>query len=115
MVQSRRSGAFSDGPYENARAAARLLARQHGFAESVFDTLDIDLDGVADIQRAVLGLGAKLLERDTAFDLQADIDDRHVLFDRRDGSLDDGAFRGVAVFKGLFEQGREIVAARIQF
>jgi hypothetical protein len=30
---------------------------------------------------AVLGLGAEFLERDAAFDLEADVDDRHVLFD----------------------------------
>jgi hypothetical protein len=43
--------------------AASLVARQHGFAKRVLDALDIDLDGVADLERAVLGLGAEFLQR----------------------------------------------------
>jgi hypothetical protein len=61
--------------------AARLLARHDGLAERVLDALDIDLDLVAGLQRAVLGLGAEFLQRDAALDLEAHIDDGHVLFD----------------------------------
>jgi len=93
----------------------RFLARENSFAKGVFDALDINFNGVADLQRPVLGLGAEFLQRDTAFDLQADIDNRHIFFDCRDNPLDDGAFRGVVIFKGLFEEGREVLPARIHF
>jgi hypothetical protein len=35
--------------------AASLLARENGFTERVFDTLDVNFDLVADLQRAILG------------------------------------------------------------
>ena len=95
--------------------AARLLARQHRLAQRVLDALDIDFDGVADIQLAVLGLGSEFLQRDATFDLQADVDDRHVFLDRRDDALDDLAFAGMAVGKGFFEKAREIIAGGIGY
>ena len=86
--------------------AAGLLARQHRFAQRVLDALDIDFDRVADLERGVLGLDAEFLQRHAAFDLEADVDDGHVFFDGRDDALDDLAFAGMAVGKGLFEQAR---------
>ena len=95
--------------------AAGLLARQHRFAKRVLDALDIDFDCVADLERAVLGLGAEFLQRDAAFDLQADVDDRHVFLDGRDDALDDLAFPGMSVGKGFFEEAGEIVAGGIGY
>ena len=86
--------------------AARLLARQHGLAKRVLDALDIDLDRIADLQLAVLGLGAEFLHRHAAFDLEADVDDGHILFDGRDDALDDLTFARMTVGKGFFEQAR---------
>ncbi len=94
-----------------ALLAAGLVARQHGFAQRVLDALDIDLDGVADLQRAVLGLGAEFLQRDAAFDLQADVDDGHVLLDRGDEAANDLAFARMTIREGFFEHAREIVAS----
>jgi hypothetical protein len=93
--------------------AASLVARQHGFAQRVFDALDIDFDGVAHLELAVLALDAEFLQRDATFDLQADVDDCHVFFDGSHDALDDGTF-GRGIFRErLFEQAGEIVAGWI--
>ena len=96
-----------------ALLAARLLARQHGLAQRILDALDIDFDGVADLELAVLGLGAEFLHRHAALDLQADIDDGHVLFDGRDDAANDLALARVAVGERFFEKRSEIVAGGI--
>ncbi len=99
-----------DFELDPALFAASLLARQNCFAERVFDALDIDFDFVADLQRAVLGLGAEFLQRDAAFDLEADVDNGDILFDAGDDALGDIAFGEIVLGKGLFEKGREILA-----
>jgi hypothetical protein len=93
--------------------AAGLVAGKHRFAKRVLDALDIDLDCVADLQRGVPALGAELLQRDATLDLEADVDDGHVLFDGRDEAPDDLAFARMAVRERLFEKRREIVACGI--
>ena len=93
--------------------AASLLARQNSFAQRVFDALDIDFDFIADLQRAVLGLGAEFLQSDAAFDLQTDVDDRDVLFDGRDNALGDIAFGKILRGKGFLQQRGEIVAGGV--
>ena len=42
-------------------------------------------------------------QRDAAFGLRADVDDRKVLLDADDLALDDGAFLRAALGEGLFE------------
>ena len=80
--------------------AAGLLARQHRLAERVLDAVDIDLDLVADLDRRLAGRRwPNSLQRDAAFGLEADVDDREILLDRDDGALDDGAFRSCALPK----------------
>src|SRR5690554_1572779 len=69
-----------------------LLAAQNGFAGSVFDAVNIDLDDRANNDQAVTAGGAKFLERNAAFGLQTDVDDRQVLFDRDDGAFDNRTF-----------------------
>jgi hypothetical protein len=96
-----------------ALLAPGLLAAQHRLAERVLDALHVDLDGIADLHLAILGLGAELLHRHPAFDLQADIDDGHVLFDRRDGAADDLALAGMPVGERFLEKRREIIAGWI--
>ena len=49
-----------------ALLAARLVARQHRFAERVLDALDIDLDLVADLDRPVAAGAGEFLEGDAA-------------------------------------------------
>jgi hypothetical protein len=89
--------------------AASLLARQNSFAEGVFDALDLNFDFIADLQLAVLGAGAEFLESDASFDLQADVDNRNILFDGGDDTLGDVAFCQIVRGKGLFEKGCEIL------
>ncbi len=93
-----------------ALLAARLVARDHRFAERVFDALEIDFDLVADLQNLVAAGAGKFLECDTAFGLQTDVDDSHVLFDRDDNALDDRAFERVSLAEARIEHGGEIVA-----
>ncbi len=93
-----------------ALLAARLVARDHGFAERVLDTLEIDLDLVADAWRGVAAMVGEFLERDAPFSLEADVDDGHVFFDRDDLALDDRAFEGFVLAVGLVQKRGEILA-----
>ena len=90
--------------------AARLVAREHRFAERVLDALEIDLDLVADLDLAVAAGAGEFLERDAAFGLRADVDDGDVLLDADDRALDDGAFLQIALAERLFEHCGEIFA-----
>src|SRR6202034_3943203 len=76
--------------------AARLVARQHGFAERILDPLEINLDGVADFDLVVAARTCEFAQRHAPFGLQADVDDGHVLLDRNNDALDDGAFLQIA-------------------
>src|SRR6266702_3999332 len=93
--------------------APRLVARQHGFAEGVFDAVEEHLDFVADLEIAFAAGPGEFAQRHTAFGLQADVDDGHVLLDRNNDALDDGAFLQIAAGKALVEHRGKIVAGRI--
>src|ERR1043166_952513 len=72
--------------------AARLVAREHGFADRVLDPLEINLDGVAHLEFVLPSGTGKFPQRHAAFGLESDIDDGEVLLDADAGPLDDGAF-----------------------
>ena len=93
--------------------AARLVARQHGFAECVFDPVEEHLDFVTDLQVALTARAGEFAQRHAAFGLQADVDDGHVLFNCNYLALDDGAFLQIAAGEGLVEHCSEIVTGRI--
>ena len=95
-----------------ALLAPRLVARDDGFAERVFDALEIDLDLVADDRRRVAAKAGEFLERHASFGLEADVDDGHVFFNRDDAALDDGTFESVGAAVAFIEQSGEIVARR---
>src|SRR6476469_8206431 len=65
--------------------AARLVARQHGFAERILDAVEENLDGVADLDFVAPARPCKLTQRNAALGLQPDIDDRKVLLDADHG------------------------------
>src|SRR5262249_58721439 len=92
--------------------AARLVAREHGFAERVLDPLEIDFDGVADLEFVLPAGTGKFPQRHAAFGLEPDVDDGEVLLDADDGSLYDGAFLQIAMVEGLFEHLGKIFARR---
>ena len=69
-----------------ALLAARLVARQHRLAERILDALEIDLDGVADLDLVLAARAGEFAQRDAAFGLQADVDDGDVLLDADDGA-----------------------------
>ncbi len=93
--------------------AASLVAREHGFAESIFDALDINFYGVANLERAVFGTGTEFLQRNAAFNLEANIDDGHVLFDGNDLAAHDLTFTGITGGKGFVQKRGEIVTRGI--
>jgi hypothetical protein len=90
--------------------AASLLARQNGFAQSIFNALNVNFDFVADLQAAVFRTCAEFLKRDAAFNLEANVNDRNVFFNRRYNTLGYIAFGKIIGRKGLFKQRCEIVA-----
>src|SRR3984957_5120426 len=96
-----------------ALLAARLVARQHGLAERILDAVEKHLDHVADLEFAFFAGPGEFAQRHAAFGLQADVDDGHVLLDRNNGALDDGAFLQIAAGEGLVEHGGKIVTGRI--
>ena len=98
-----------------ALLAAGLLARQHRLAERVLDPLQVDLDLVTGDELAIASADAEFLEGHPPLDLQADIDHGHVLLDRDDPSLDDGAFREIALGEGLLQKSGKILPGRLHF
>ena len=96
-----------------ALLAPRLLARQHRLAGRVLDALQIDVDLVADGEIVAAARRAEFLERDATLGLEPDVDEGNVLLDGDDGALDDAAFLERRSGEGLFEQGCELVAARM--
>ena len=75
--------------------AAGAVAAQHRFALRILDAVDIDFDLVADGDLGLLARRGEFAQRDAAFALQADVDDREVVLDRGDDALDDLAFEGL--------------------
>ena len=63
--------------------AAGAVAAQHRFALRILDAVDIDFDFVADLELGLLARRGEFAQRDAAFALQADVDDREVILDRR--------------------------------
>src|SRR5947209_14188641 len=61
--------------------AAGFVTRNNGFAERIFDALQINFDLIADGRGGIPAVTGKFLERDAAFGLQTDIDDRDILLD----------------------------------
>src|SRR5262249_18603139 len=84
--------------------AARLVARQHGLAKGVLNTLKIDFDLIADLEIGLPSGPGKFPKRHTSFGLQTDIDDGKFLFDADDLSLDDGTFLKISAAKAFVEQ-----------
>src|SRR6516225_5553601 len=93
-----------------ALLAARLVAREHGLAERILDPLEIDLDGVADLDLGRAARCREFAQRHAAFGLRPDIDDGKVLLDADDGALDHGSFLRAAGGEGLFKQLGKIFA-----
>ena len=74
--------------------AARLVARQHGFAQRVLDALQIDFDVVADLDVGGHARHGEFFERHAAFGLETDIDHGEIILDGDDLALDDRRLPG---------------------
>src|SRR5579883_60510 len=90
--------------------APRLVARQHGFAERVFDAFEVNLDGVADLNIGVAARPRELAQSNAAFRLQANVDNGKFLLDADDRAFDDGPFLQMAVAERFINQLGEILA-----
>ena len=95
-----------------ALLAPRLVAREHRFAERVLDALEIDLDGVADLDLGRAAGPGEFAQRHAAFGLQADIDDGDVLLDADDRPFDDGSFLQMTVAEQFIDHAGEVFARR---
>ncbi len=98
-----------------ALLAARLVARQHGLAQRVLDALEVDLDGVADLEFRRLARNGELAHGHAAFHLEADVDHRQVLLDGGDDALDDAALEGIVLGQRLAQQRGEVLAGGVEF
>ena len=91
--------------------AAGFVARENGFAECVFDTLEIDFDDFTGFR--VIFVRTEFAKRDATFGFQADVDDDSVIFDGDNSSRNNTAFLHLASSKAGFKHGRKIVRSRV--
>ncbi len=102
--------AFSSLPQLSSR---RALSRDSTASpERVLDPLQIDLDGVADLDVVLPARPVELAQRHPALGLEAHIDDGEILLDRDHGALDDGAFLQIAGCERILQQRGKIFARR---
>ena len=78
--------------------ALGLLARQTGFAETVFQCIDCDVNEVTDADFEFTAIIVELIDGNVALGLQAGVDDNEVLIDAHDFSGDD--FTGAHFLQG---------------
>jgi hypothetical protein len=91
--------------------AAGLLTADLGFATSVLDAVQIDLDGVAHVDVGLLTGVGEFFQVDAAFHLVADIDDGLARLDRDDLAFDDSALFGGVDLEAFLQQGFEVFHA----
>jgi hypothetical protein len=103
--------AVVEGLFELAPAllAARLVAGQDRLAQRVFDTLQIDLDGVADLEVVLAARTVEFTQRHASFGLQAYVDDGEVLFNSHNGAFDDSTFLQIAVSERVLQHRSKII------
>ena len=89
--------------------ALGLFAAEHGFAQSVFDALEINFNGRANLDVGVLARLGKVLEWNAAFGLEADVNDHQIVFNGKNLALDDRALGYGAVGIALFEEGFKVI------
>src|SRR5690606_1016875 len=96
--------------------ATCTVAAEHCFAVSVFNAVNIDFDFRADSQAMVVFTAGEFAQGNAAFALQADVDDRHAVFDVGDGALYDATFEAAfSAAELLVEHFREIIAGGIGY
>jgi hypothetical protein len=89
-----------------------LVTGQDGLAERVLDPLQIDFDGIANLDLRLPAGPREFAQRDAPLGLGTDVDDGEILFDPDHDPLHHGALLGAALGEGLFEHLREVFARR---
>src|SRR5262249_23099448 len=87
-----------------ALLAARLVAGKHRLAERVLHPLEIDLDGVAELDVGLPARAGQFAPRHPAFGFFAHVDDGNVLLNGDDGAFDDRAFLRAARVERLLQK-----------
>jgi hypothetical protein len=90
------------------RELLRLLARELGGAEAVFERLDRDRDEIAGLDLDFAAVGLEFFDGNGAFGLQSRVHDDDVLVDRDDFSGDHLADAHFLARKALFEERGEV-------
>ena len=91
--------------------AARLVARDDGIAERIFDALEVNFHFIAN-GRSGRARAGEFPQRDPAFGLQTDIDGDEIILDRGDAALDDSALGKILASEAGFQHRGEIIAGR---
>src|SRR5215470_17034984 len=84
--------------------ATRLLARELRVAVLVLHPLEVNLDGIPRLDLRRLARRREFLDRHATFGFEAHIDQHHVVLDRNNASLDDGAFETGATAQRLLQE-----------
>jgi hypothetical protein len=98
-----------------ALLTAGLVARQHRLTERVLDALEVDLDGIADLQLLRLAGDRELAQGNAALHLETHVDHRQVLLDGGYLALHDAALEGIVLGERLTQQRGEILAGGVEF
>src|SRR5262245_17236349 len=72
--------------------ASRFVARQHGFAERVLNSLEIDFDLITDLEIGLPSRSGEFAQRYASLRFKTNVDNGEFLFDADDFSFDDGTF-----------------------
>ena len=91
--------------------AARLVARQHGFAHCIFNAVDKNFDLIAYANLSRLTGHRKFTQRHAAFGFQADINNRQIIFNGGDATAHYRAFNRCIGGKAFFQKRGEIISA----
>src|ERR1700754_4943865 len=92
--------------------AARLVPREHRFTKRILDALQVNFNGVADLDIGLTARTREFPQGHAAFGLQPDVDDGEILFNSDNGTLDDGTFLQISAREGFIEHCSEVFARR---
>jgi hypothetical protein len=94
--------------------AAGLLSADDSVAQSVFDSVQVDLDDIACLGAGSVGVDQEFAQRDAALGFEADVHDDEIMLHGHDGGRDDPALHHPSRGHALVQERGEILARRVQ-